>query len=88
MSEYNTLDKAALDLWITREPDWHDDEEEIPGEDDENTDCLICDRTGRRSEMVFLAGDDGPYCRDCWGDEREEERISTHELGRQDGYSR
>ena len=37
MSEYNTLDKFALDRWITREPDCLDDEEEIPGEYDEET---------------------------------------------------
>ena len=81
MIEHNSFDTVALDHWITREPDWLG-EEEMPGEDEEDSDCLICDRTGRRTEMVFLAGFDGPYCRDCFGDEREEELIESHELGR------
>jgi hypothetical protein len=85
MSEYNTLDKAALDRWITREPDWLDDEEEMSDDDDENTDCLGCDRTGPRSEMVFFGVVDGPYCQDCCGSEShrdEEERIANRECGR------
>ena len=35
MSDYNQLDKDALDRWITREPDDWDDEDEENEENEE-----------------------------------------------------